>query len=125
MANYLLDTTLIIDYLRGKKERVKLLRKLVSKGASLGCCLINIIEIYAGMKEKERVITEEFLDSLEYYEISKDIAKKAGDYKKTYQKRGITLSLPDVAIAAVAVYNNLILLTDNSKDYPMPEIKIL
>lgn len=124
MANYLLDTSVIIDYLRGKKERVELLRKLISEGTILSCCSINIIEVYAGMKEKERAITEEFLDSLEYYEISKEIAKKAGNYKKFYQQKGIILSLPDVAIAAVVVSNNLFFLTDNPKDYPMPELKI-
>jgi hypothetical protein len=123
MANYLLDTTVIVDYLRGRREKVELLRKLVSKGAVLGCCPINIIEVYAGMKEKERTVTEEFLDSLEYYEISREIAKKAGEYKRFYREKGITLSLSDVAIAAVAICNNLILLTDNPKDYPLPEIR--
>lgn len=125
MANYLLDTTVIIDYLRGKKEKVELVKKLVFKGAALGCCAINITEVYAGMKEKERTVTEEFLDSLEYYEISKEIAKKAGEYKRFYQKKGTTLSLSDVTIAAVAIYKNLILLTDNPKDYPLPGIKFL
>ena len=51
MANYLLDTTVIIDYLRGKEKAVKLLNKLSSEGSLLGCCPINIIEVYTGMRE--------------------------------------------------------------------------
>ena len=77
MAKYLLDTTVMIDYLRGKDEVVELLRKLFFEGSSLGCCPVNVIEIYAGMKEKERKITEEFIDSLENYELTKEIAKRA------------------------------------------------
>jgi len=122
MANYLLDTTVIIDYLRGKKEKVKFIKKLASEGLLLGCCLINIIEVYAGMREKEREATEEILDSLEYYEVTKETAKKAGEYKRVYREKGVTLSLPDVTIAAVAISNNLILVTDNLKHYPMPEL---
>jgi len=124
MAKYLLDTTVIIDYLRGKDKIVKLIRKLFFEGSLLGCCPINIIEVYAGMKEKEREVTEEFIDSLENYELTKEIAKQAGEYKKKYQREGISLSLPDVAIAGIAVANDLILLTDNQKHYPMPKLKI-
>lgn len=124
MANYLLDTTVIIDCLRGKKETVKFLRELASEGSLLGCCLINIIEVYAGMLESERELTNKFLDSLEYYEVTKDVAKSAGEYKRGYLKRGITLPLPDVTIAAVAISSDLILLTDNPRHYPMPEIDL-
>jgi len=124
MAKYLLDTTVIIDYLRGKDKTVKLIRKLFFEGSFLGCCPINIIEVYAGMKEKERKVTEEFIDSLENYKLTKEIAKQAGEYKKKYQREGISLSLPDVAIAGIAVANDLILLTDNQKHYPMPKLKI-
>jgi len=124
MANYLLDTTVIIDYLRGRKEKVALLKKLVSEGSLLSCCLVNIIEIYAGMQKGEREVTEEFLDSLEYYDVTREIAKEAGEYKRVFQKKGTTLSLPDVIIAAVAISNNLILLTDNPKHYPMPEVNL-
>jgi predicted nucleic acid-binding protein len=122
MANYLLDTTVIIDYLRGENRKVKFVKKLASEGSLLGCCLVNIIEVYAGMRERERETTEEILDSLEYYEVTKEIAKKAGQYKRAYREKGVTLSLPDVIIAAVAISNNLTLVTDNLRHYPMPEL---
>ncbi|MEA1964400.1 MAG: PIN domain-containing protein [Candidatus Aerophobetes bacterium] len=124
MVNYLLDTTIIIDYLRGKQKIVKLLKKIFSEGSLLSCCSINIIEVYAGMKEKEEEITKEFLNNLEYYYLTKDIAEKTGRYKGNYQKKGVTLSLPDAAIVTIAIHNNLTLLTDNVKQYPMPELKL-
>ena len=124
MANYLLDTTVIIDYLRGKEKAVKLLKKLYYEGSLLDCSPINIVEVYTGMKEKEREVTEDFLDSLEYYDLTKEIAKQAGEYKKSYREKGITLSFPDMLIASIAIAYDLILITDNSKHYPMPELKL-
>jgi predicted nucleic acid-binding protein len=76
------------------------------------------------MREREREATEEILDSLEYYEVTKEIAKKAGQYKRVYREKGVTLSLPDVVIAAIAISHNLTLVTDNLRHYPMPEIRI-
>jgi predicted nucleic acid-binding protein len=37
---------------------------------------------------------------------------------------GRTLSLPDVTVAAVALMHDLILLTGNVKEFPMPELQI-
>lgn len=122
MANYLLDTTVIIDCLRGRKETVDFLTQISSDGSVVGCCAINIAEVCAGMRENERQVTKKFLDSLEYYEITRDLAELAGGYKREYTEKGLTLSLSDVMIAAVAISNNLTLVTDNLRHYPMPEL---
>jgi len=124
VANYLLDTTVIIDCLRGERETVEFLTEVASEGSSVGCCAINIAEVYAGMKENERQVTKKFLDSLEYYEVTRNLAEQAGEYKRKYSRKGITLSLSDVIIAAVAISNNLTLVTDNLRHYPIPGINI-
>jgi len=124
VATYLLDTTVIIDCLRGRREVVDFLTRIASEGSIVGCCAINIVEVYAGMRENERQVTKKFLDSLEYYEVTKNLAELAGEYKREYTGKGVTLSLSDVIIAAVAISNNLTLITDNLKHYPMPEINI-
>ena len=54
MAKYLLDTTAIIDHLKGRKEVTSFLEQLGKQGDIVGCCGINITETYAGMKEHER-----------------------------------------------------------------------
>ena len=66
MANYLLDSTIIIDCLRGKKGRDELLKKLTLEGSTLGCCSVNIVEVYTGMKNREREKTTNLLNSFEY-----------------------------------------------------------
>ena len=124
MANYLLDTTVIIDCLRGRKETVGFLTRIASEGSVVGCCAVNIAEVYAGMREHEGELTRKFLDSLEYYEVTRNLAELAGMYKRAYAGKGVTLSLSDVIIAAVGISNNLTLVTDNSRHYPMPELNV-
>ena len=124
MANYLLDTTVIIDCLRGTKETVDFLTQIASEGSVVGCCAINIAEVYAGMREHEGELTRKFLDSLEYYEVTSNLAELAGMYKRAYAGKGVALSLSDVIIAAVVISNNLTLVTDNLRHYPMPELNV-
>jgi len=119
-----LDTAVIIDCLRGRKATVDFLTKIACEGSTVGCCAVNVAEVYAGMRENEKQRTKKFLDSLEYYEVSKNVAEQAGTYKRQYREKGVNLALSDVIIAAVAISNNLTLVTDNVKHYPMPELDI-
>jgi len=123
MADYLLDTNVIIDYLRGDSVKILLLQKYVSLGSLLYSCEITVAEIFSGMREKERENTEHFLNTLFYVPIDQSTAKNAGEFRKIYRARGKQITLADALIASVAVAHNLILLTDNIKDYPMPELK--
>ena len=124
MASYLLDSSVIIDVINDKRERPKLLQKLVEEHHELGCCAINVAEVYAGMLPHEESATLGILENLNYFDITWDIARKAGLLKRDFARKGKTLALADVTIAAVAIENNLILITDNVRDYPMKELKL-
>ena len=124
MAAFLLDTNIIIDILRGKRDRVTLVRELVAQENSMACCAVTVTEIYAGLRPQELDKTERLLRHLDYMEISQEIAKKAGLLKQSWARRGVTLSFPDVMIAAVAISGNLTLITGNRKDFPMPELRL-
>lgn len=124
MATYLLDSSVIIDVLNGKRGRHLLLEELLRHGHLLACCSVNVTEVYAGMKPPEVTRTEEFLRSLEYYDVTWEIARRAGLLKRDYTRRGITLALGDATIAAVALTHQLPLLTDNVRHYPMKELEL-
>ena len=124
VEGYLLDTARIIDALNNRGETRVQLHSLLSAGHTLACCTINIIEVYAGMRPKERIATDEFLHNLEYYSISWKVAARAGALRYSWARKGHTLSLHDVTIAAVAIEHNLILLTDNERQFPMPELRL-
>jgi len=124
IATCLLDSGVIIDILNGKRDRRRLVEELIQGGAEMACCPIQVTEIYAGMRPSEEAPTERLLRSLKYYPITWEIAKQAGDLLNTWRQQGRTLSLPDTAIAAVALNNDLVLVTGNRKNFPMPELRL-
>ena len=124
MATFLLDTSVIIDVLNNKRNRPVLLLELLRAGHLLACCPINITEVYAGLRPKEETATEEFLASLKYYPITPQAARLAGLLRRNYGRQGTTLNLGDVMIAAVGIENQLTLLTDNVKDFPMEDLSL-
>lgn len=124
MAIYLLDTSVIIDTLNGKRNRVLLLMELVQQGHLLACCAINVTEVCAGMRTHEETRTLALLESLQYVPIAWPVARLAGLLKRDYGRKGITLATTDVTIAAVAIHRQIPLLTDNVKHYPMKELNI-
>lgn len=122
MATYLLDTSVIIDALNNRRNRRGLLLDLLRQGHLLACCPINVAEIYAGVRPKEEAATEEFMRSLDYYHITWPVARMAGLLKRDHLRKGVTLTIADATIAAVAIVHELTLLTDNVKDFPMKNI---
>lgn len=119
---YLLDTTVLVDVLRGKQGRRKLLADLIRAGHTLATGAINIAEVYAGMRPAEAQATSEFLSDLDCFPVSVAIAQRAGTLKYAAPRRGKTLALADMLIASTALEHNCILLTDNRKDFPLPEL---
>jgi predicted nucleic acid-binding protein len=85
---------------------------------------INITEVYAGLRPKEEAATEEFFASMQQFPIPPAAARLAGELKRDYARKGTTLNLGDVIIAAVAIHYELTLLTDNVKDFPMGNISL-
>jgi predicted nucleic acid-binding protein len=118
----LLDTTVLLDVLRARQNRRSLLAELVAGGHVLATAAINIGEVYAGMRPGEELRTEAFLSSLECYSITGSIARRAGSLKSAWTRKGRTLSLADMMIAATALEHSLALMTDNRKDFPLHDL---
>src|ERR1017187_2355322 len=79
MAILLLDTTVIVDAINGKKQRHLLLDELLAQRNLLACCAVNVTEVYAGMRPHEASLTEAFLRSLKFFEVTWEIARLAGE----------------------------------------------
>jgi predicted nucleic acid-binding protein len=120
-----LDTSILVDALRNRQGRREFLDQLILQGAKLASCAITVAEIHAGMRAHENTKTTQWLATLEFFETTQGIAKFGGDLKAAYARKGVTLSLTDTLIAAVAIENDLTLATDNVKDFPMPEVRLL
>ncbi len=124
MAGYLLDTTAIIDHLRGKEEITSFLKASGEGGERVGCCCINITETYTGMKKHEEKKTDQFIQSLHYLPVTHEISRLAGRLKNRYAQKGITLGTCDMIIAATAITYRVTLVTANARHYPLSQLKI-
>jgi len=120
----LLDTSVLIDALRLRRRRRQWLAELVRAGHTLATSALNVAEVYAGMRPNEETETKAFLSALECYEITASVAEVAGRLKSQWSKKGRTLTLADMLVAAVALQQGCPLATDNGKDFPMPKLQL-
>jgi predicted nucleic acid-binding protein len=118
----LLDTSVLIDVLRRRRGRRELLARLARGGNTLATTALNVAELYAGIRPEEEAQTEVFLQALDCYELTATAGRLAGSLKYKYAKKGRTLTLADTIIAAIALERRCTLMTDNRKDFPMPEL---
>jgi predicted nucleic acid-binding protein len=84
---------------------------------------MTIGEIYAGIRPEEERKVEMFLLEMERYDVTERLARHAGLLRNQWRRRGRTLELADMMIAATALEHGLALMTDNRKDFPMPELR--
>jgi len=125
MTTYLLDTTVLVDYFRGRQGASLLLERLVDEGHTLALCGINVAELFAGLPERQRPLARELIDSLHYLEIPPQVAELAGTIRFNVARRGVAIHLPDAMIAAVALANDATLVTANVRDFPMEGLQLL
>ena len=120
MRRILIDTDVLINFLRGQETARDYLASVLDE-ADVCCSAVAVAEIHAGMKEHERSKTTDLLDSLTIMDVTRDIAEKAGAYKRTIRSQG--LELDDCIIAATAFVKHAMLATGNAKHYPMTDIR--
>lgn len=120
----LLDTSFLIDVLRGRNRRKEQLKDLLNAGHTLSTTALNVAEIYVGMRLHEQRETEVLLGQLECHELTGRAARMGGAFVSQWGQRGRTLQLPDALVAAISIENQCVLVTDNRKDFPMPEVQL-
>jgi predicted nucleic acid-binding protein len=125
MAPVLLDTTILIDLLRGRPGATQRLGALRLAGDVPHACAVNVEEIVRGLRPgPESLSAERLLDGLEIAPLGRDQGRQAGSWRRFYAAQGVTLSQADCLIAAAAVGVGGKLATGNPKDFPMPELAV-
>lgn len=124
MTRYLLDTDAIVDFSRDRQPASSRILEMIDED-EVGVCAVVIAEFYAGLMVNERAKWNEFFDALRFWEETREAAEQAGIWKYEFARRGVSLSITDLLIAAVAKQRDAIVVTSNIKDYPMQEIRLL
>ncbi|MBI2083226.1 MAG: type II toxin-antitoxin system VapC family toxin [Deltaproteobacteria bacterium] len=114
----LIDTDILIDFLRKKETAKRLLENALQTG-DLYLSVVTVAELLAGMKLSEAAVTEDLISGFTLITVSESIARRAGALRRRHSR----VLLPDCLIAATALEENCTLLTGNRKDYPFEGIQ--
>jgi len=123
MAAVLLDTTVLIDALRGRGA-VARMRALRAAGDVPHVCAVNVEELVRGVRDREWERTRRFLSALEVVPLGLLEGSRAGAWRRSFALRGRTLHQADCLVAAAALRVGGRLATGNPKDFPMEEIVV-
>ena len=119
MSLLLLDTDVLIDFLRGH-ERAMSFVDTHSKRIMVSS--VTVAELYAGVRGgkegTERTALDDLLGLFRVVPVTADIGRLGGLYKRDYgASHGVGLA--DAIIAATATLEDAVLKTLNVKHYPM------
>lgn len=121
MSEILLDSDVIIAWLRGYSPFAEEVPELISRGDVLSWTPVSVAEIYAGVRRGKEGQIENLFLVLEALPLSAEIGRKAGDYLRAYAKSH-SVELGDALIAATSHLHRMPLWTLNKKHYPMRDI---
>lgn len=114
----LVDTSVLIDVLRGEERAARVLRES-RLGGPLHASEVTRLEVMAGMRPREEAATRALLDVLTWHPLDERVAEVAGDLGRRWLPGNRGIDAADLAIAATAVLLDARPLTRNVKHFPM------
>ena len=123
MEVILLDTNILIDILKGKKDTIN---KVQGFSTPLNISSITVMELVIGARNKQEVTKlGKFIELFEIIHIDSNISKLAIQLVTQYTKSH-TLDIPDSLIAATALVSRAQLFTCNKKDFQfIPKLDLI
>lgn len=111
-----IDTSVIIDILRGLPTAVDYVERLEDVPA---CSEITRVEVTRGLRSAERVPGERLFQQLRWVPLDEPIARRAGELGRKWRKSHPGISSPDLVVAATAEQLGADLATVNVRHFPM------
>jgi predicted nucleic acid-binding protein len=116
MTAFLLDTCVMIDYLRDRQEAIEFMRRQETRPAVSAA---TAAELFAGVRssaEEHRI--ETLCGRLLVHHVDPEVARLGGSYCRQYRhSHGVQLA--DALIAATARIHQARLVTRNARHFPM------
>lgn len=124
MSAILLDTTVLIDLLRGRPGATTRLRAVRTAGDQPYACAINVEEVVRGLRASEVGAARSPLAGLRIVELGLTEGWRAGEWRRDFAAQGSTLTQADCLVAAAAVSIGGRIATGNPRDFPMSGVVV-
>ena len=115
----LIDTSVLIDHLRGDEAARRALATAAKQGERLACSVVTRVEVLAGMRPEEEQPTRRLLSALDWISVDDEIAERAGVLANRFLRSHPGADPVDFIIAATAEIHDATLWTRNVKHFPM------
>ena len=121
----LVDTTILVDFLRKRNKEKTLLWKLKEMYATLSISSISVFELFAGAIDNVKVKNvQSLLKWLEVIEFDEELGEMAGGIFIELKKQNKIIDFRDLFIGTTAVFYNLEIATLNISHFEnIPNIK--
>jgi len=123
MTRYVLDTTFVIDHLRGDAAAIERFSRLFEDGDEPVINEVVACEAWSGAPLAGDPALESLMRVVEFVQPGPGSAQRAGIWRQGARSRGHVLSLADALIAAAAE-GDAIVLTRNVRDFALTPIRI-
>lgn len=124
MAAALLDTTVLIDILRGRPGTRARVHGMRTTEEVPYVCAIGVDEVVRGLRPSEVDAARLLFEGLRIVPLGAREGWQAGVWRRDFTAAGVTLSQADCLVAAAALSVGGRLCTGNPKDFPMTEITV-
>lgn len=116
MAGIVIDTTVLVDVLRGFADGVAWLN---CANEPPYCSEISRAEVIRGLRSGERRAAEALFAVLDWVPVSEPVSRMAGDLGRQYRRSHQTVGSADLVVAATAQWLAAELATHNVRRFPM------
>lgn len=120
----MLDTTFVIDHLRGVPAAIDRFARLAGGGDPLFLCDVVACEAWAGTRDAADPTVEQLLRYLEFVQPGPEWARLAGTWRSQALAGGRTLSAADALIASAAESVGAAVLTRNVRDFALTPVRV-
>ena len=113
------DTSVLIDHLRGDERAIGLLKRALASGEPLSASVLTKVEILAGVRVSEERAVRRLFGTLSWIDVDDALAERAGALAREFLRSHPGIDPVDYVIAATVERLDAQLLTRNVKHFPM------
>lgn len=121
MRKSILDTNILTAFLKDNPKVINKVGRYLDEHEELSISVVTYYEILRGLKElknkRKLKLFHEMMEKTEIIVLTVEIGEKAADIYLELKKRGKLIEDADILIAASAMANDLVLITDNEKHF--------